>query len=641
MESPSQYDHSPNILSLPDELLLAIFSTVKSWRPANNARHVDFASSSRDIANVRLACRRFAAASSHLLVHYVRLDGISPRSLHRLESVARHPLLGRGVRIVRLEALYYAPALAGSLASFALYAADKVLRRALEYKRASDAEVEQAEAQGLEGRERLLRRRAEVGATLEKTKAVLKAWISTSRGDSAEPEVSGEEKQEIERYTRLLRLAHQLYRLRYEEQESLRRNNAFLNRFAAAMARMPKARAFELQDFHHSPQTRQNCEEEEDVAQAGVPDSEDDSNGLTSLVDVESLVGPASWDEGLRRQLGSPPSEVLFALPAAMREAGVRLDRFSVQTSARAEEYYPVLRGVGAGQYGRLASAVGHMGVRSFSFVHGGGGGGGGPQPLASRSAPSPEDAGAFRSYIAAMSGGEGLERLRVVADGGWADGGLDPGHAFGLGDVLAPDAEDASPGAACARVPRPRRRLVDVHLSNVPLRLSELEDLLLVVAAARGGGGGRGGPGAGLDFLTLSRARLVAGTWRQALEVLRRLRVGVKELVEPLGAECGDPAMLRPGRYEAIFRAGPGEGGSAAERFINEELEENPLQEGWQVGSAHSVGEEGVAVTEIVKTQDEDQLSSISDFDEETSVSPDEEYLGYEHAGGTSEEIQ
>lgn len=599
MESPPhRTTYSPNILSLPDELLVGIFSAVKSWNPANHARHTDYASSSRDIASVRLVCRRFDAAASHLLVHYLRLpadddDGLfSARTLDRLEAIAGHPAIGKGVRIVRLEALHYSSVLAGSLEAFARHAVAGVLGRARAYRQAFDVEVERAQADGDydgEGEEYLWRREAEVDAVLQRARAVLttggvlgcRRTGEVAGGEGSRPEaLHWEEEEEIERerYARALRSAYELYPSRYNEQESLRRDNTFLKRFAAAMAKMPRAKILEVLDFHHDPQYCPSREGEDELA---------------GLLKIESLARPMSWEYMLGRKLGSPPSEILFALPVELQKAGVRLDRLSVQTSTLAEDFYPLLRSADAGEHERLVAAVRGLGVESFSLVQiceppt--------PQLEPARTTPSAADVDAFRSYVAAMASSDRLARLRVMLDGGWADGSLDPQGTFSFGDLVVAAAagrrrdEDGS-----GEVSRPRG-LVDVHLTNVPLRVEEMEGLVGATAArAEAGPGEEGGC---MDFLTLARTRLVSGTWCQALEVLRRLDVGDKELVEPLGAECSDLAALISGRYHSIFSTGPGRVRSVAEQFINGEVESNPLLESRPEGFVDSLVDEEITI--------------------------------------------
>lgn len=161
------------ILLLPDELLLEIFAGVKYYKPINKSAHQDFASSSADIAAARLVCRRFAALSSHLLVHYIRLDGINTNSLERLESISHHPLIRQGVRIVRFEAISYVQSLADGVVRFARWAAGGLLQKTISHRQAFEDEINAANARGDDASEDLTRRRHEVVEALENAKAVL------------------------------------------------------------------------------------------------------------------------------------------------------------------------------------------------------------------------------------------------------------------------------------------------------------------------------------------------------------------------------------------------------------------------------------------------------------------------------------
>lgn len=602
----------PHILTLPDELLLQIFSAVKSWKPINNALHVDFASSSRDIASARLVCQRFAATSSHLLVHYVCLDGINTRSLRKLEAISSHPLIGRGVRMVRLEALYYTSALADSAENFTWYAINKAYQRALKYRQDFDAQVAQAgDVEETNECERLLCRKAEVGPTLESVKVVLKAWSCIDARDTEQPlkpldagsEISGdddiqpdnEKTQLVVQYVRALGRTHEEYQLQFREQENLRKNNAFIKRFAAAMARMPRARSLEIQDFQHN----------QEVCSV-------DGDELADLLDVESLARPICWADGLARQLGSPPVEILFALPTEIQKAGGRLDRVSIQTSVPAEQYYPLLGEVESDEYVKLGAAVNLMRVKSFSFLHGGG-----PEPSA-RATPTPEDVGHFLSYLIAMSNSGELERLRVMADSGWADGSLDPSHTVSLGSILIPDMASRVTGGGVLRL-----KLTDVYLENFPLHLSDLEGFSSYMEQT-----GRHD----LEFLTLSRTNLVTGTWAQAVGILRRMNISDKELIEPIGAELTDSDMLLSGWYEKMFRTQYGQR-SVVERFINEELEHNPLRQDWLADLVHSVDKEEVGGVVMEETIDRSESIDITELDENIDDRGDSAGMGTEGA--------
>lgn len=621
------------MISLPDELLLEIFHTVKTWRPANNAKHIEFASSSQDIGNVRLVCRRFAAASSHLLVHYVRLGGINAQSLAKLESISRHPQLSKGVRIVRLESLYYTSTLALRFEEFARHAINQALGRARQYKQNFDEEVAQAKAEGPAGSERLWRREAEVTSILKTVKAVLKTWtisttlqrsepISRQKGMSLAASIDEEppnllasdgedDKDRLEEYAHLLRLAHGMYQRRFEEQENLRKDNVFVDRFAAAMARMPKANHLEVHDFgHESTPTCSDCDDM--TGPTGRPGAQGDRDDvLAGLLDIESLIKPSSWRNGLDQgqEPDDAPAEVLFTLPVALQKAGAKLDRISVQTSVCAENFYPLLRQRKMSEYLQLGSAIHTMGVKSFTFIHGDEG-----KPRA-RKTPSLGDVDAFLNYVDAMSNSECLERLRVVVDSGWSDGHLDPDRDFNFGRLVAPGPTSGGILGTCSR-----RGLTDVYLSNLPVCLSDLEGFATYLSNSN----------LRLRFLTLSRINLLDGTWSQALDILRELESADTEVIEPFGAECEDPVMLLSGRYEDIFRTGPGQV-SVAEQFVNGELKQNPLKKDWSVDFVYSINGEEEVVTVVTKMQDEDNDMEMAGLDMDGEHNALDEEIGSE----------
>ncbi|KAG7286696.1 hypothetical protein NEMBOFW57_009007 [Staphylotrichum longicolle] len=102
-----------NILDLPDELLLGIFELVEGpdfdspLRRSRCFRTDDaFPISKQDIKNARLVCRRFCDISSQLLVRFVRVD-LNELSLARLDEIARHPIISKGVRLVKIILHFY------------------------------------------------------------------------------------------------------------------------------------------------------------------------------------------------------------------------------------------------------------------------------------------------------------------------------------------------------------------------------------------------------------------------------------------------------------------------------------------------------------------------------------------------------
>ncbi|KAF3767260.1 hypothetical protein M406DRAFT_69421 [Cryphonectria parasitica EP155] len=565
---PAQGGGNPpttGILSLPDEILIEIFTLVKTYKPANRATHIGFASSAADIVSTRLVCRRFAAASAHLLVHYIRLEGIDAQSLEKLETISRHPLISKGVRIVRLEAVCYVHQLASNLNEFAGWAVRRVLERAQKYQRACERTLERAESGGYGYDQDVVLQRAKVAAVLERVKAVLKTWNLVSTGNArdllwnlerfSDTSVSEEDRH---RHIELLRAAHRRYQLRYSEQESLREgSNAFVERFTAAIARMPRMKALELQDFHHQEDIKYPDFEDVDQNVFVSPTTRDEE--YDGLLDLDVVVKPLSWNQVLCQQLGMPPAQVLFNLPLAIHESGCKLDRICVRTTTPAEQYYRLLWETVEQNPVRLASAVSSMGIKDFAFIHGCGHG------SRERKTPNTEDTAAFQRYIAAMTHSNSLERFRLAVDSGWVEGNLNSDHCFRLASLAMPCIDTTFGGPT-----RSWMNMKDMHLSDMPLRLTDLECLENILK----------GNGVRLQYLTLSRIKLVDGTWAQALEILRRLVVADKELLEPVGAECDDPAMSLSGRYNVVFGTRPGQE-SVAGHFINGRIENNPLVHG------------------------------------------------------------
>lgn len=616
-----------NILSLPDELLVEIFEAVKTYRPANDAKHTSFASSAGDIASARLVCRRFAACSSHLLVHYIRIDGVTPESLERLEAISRHPLVSKGVHIVRLVPRFYTPRYADNLCAFAGHAVNTVFTSALRYREALEEEERLVDVDVA----RFSARRDECAEVIENVKGVLKTWCRASLDDQTEiatvPADVSSEKPDLE-YTRLqrrdsdegdeleearnmqlLHLAHGLYRLRRQRQERLLQDGAFVHRFAAAMARMPRARDLEIHDF--------GPDEEEDADDDNYDNLLQDGQGrgvgallggdpYDGLLDIDFITQPSSWANATDRELGDPPAELLYRLPVAIQMAGARLDRIAIQTTTCAEHYFPLLRRAASPRdVSDLGTAISRMRPRKFIFLHRGD-----TNPLARVRTLIQEDVDAFDRMVAAMANSEALERLWVrldgggCGDGGWtSDGGLGPAPRMTLGSLLLPgpdpdlDSDSSGSSMACCWGLPACRSLRDVYLSDFALNLSDLKSFAAQLRDS----------GTRLDVLTLQRVHLVGGTWSEALEVLREVDVmWGKELMEPSGAECEDVMMMLGGRYDVVFGR-LDDISSLAEEFINGEMKHNPLREDYTVEMEYTVTGEGVLIDITVGDQSDD----------------------------------
>lgn len=559
--------HSRNVLSLPDELLLDIFQQVKEYRPTNKALHAGFASSSSHIAAVRLTCRRFAATSSHLLVHYIRLDGMSLRSLEKLEAISHHPLIKHGVRIIRLELRCYVPNLAEDIGEFARWAVERVLEVARRRRRSFEEEVESSTNEDCNTTNSLMKKRDELAASLRRLKATLDVWSSMSAKDGDQRPIhpfsdagkydQQHQKSEVssvvesESCIRSLREAHDLYRRLYKEQEALRENNGFVTRFATAIARMPKAKCLEVQDFHHESSVSFDCFIGDDILQAcrGVRETDE----CAHLLNIDSLLEPMSWHDIQDHYYHSPPAELLFTLPVAIQKAGCTLDSILLRTTTQAEHYFPLLCNSIYKDSKLLRDAVQATELKSFAFIHGVN------ANARTRETPTLEGFEAFKRYIAAMTSSDTLERFRLAIDSDWVSSSLEVEDALPFGDLI---------------VSTSWRNLRDIHMTGLSIRLEDLNNVHCKLKSNE----------TSLDFLTLSRVRLVSGHWTEALEMLREMNITDKEVLEPTGAECDSLAMPLYGEYERVFGENSGCENEAG-RFINGHMEHNPLK--WY-GDAH-----------------------------------------------------
>ncbi|KAK0639497.1 hypothetical protein B0T16DRAFT_463165 [Cercophora newfieldiana] len=111
-DGSKQEDYTSRI---PTEILVKIFELVEGLEDSSDDHYQKTGyrfhrddSNITDIKNCRLTSRRFCDASSHLLVRVVRVD-IRPSAIARLEAIAKHPIISKGVRAVAISLGHYSP----------------------------------------------------------------------------------------------------------------------------------------------------------------------------------------------------------------------------------------------------------------------------------------------------------------------------------------------------------------------------------------------------------------------------------------------------------------------------------------------------------------------------------------------------
>lgn len=105
------------VVDLPNEILAMIFANFEDVPvpkiQVDNAPSDDVPLPSPDVAtikNIRLTCRAFCDVGSRFLLPLVDIS-FTPSSIHRLEEISNHPTISKGVRIIRIYAGTYGPAL--------------------------------------------------------------------------------------------------------------------------------------------------------------------------------------------------------------------------------------------------------------------------------------------------------------------------------------------------------------------------------------------------------------------------------------------------------------------------------------------------------------------------------------------------
>ena len=221
----------------------------------------DLSQNTTSIQRVRLTCRRFASRASRLLLPVVTVSISDPSSVDRLEQITGHMAFAPYVKAVHVYFDVYEEALAADMRLLAAHLIH-VWRGSSFLK----------------------------GAAWAQTLDDLEAFCS-----------DGIEANCDEESMRLLRREYAEYQRRYEAQKRL--GESVIDRIAKAMARMPTATRLILDDAPDVPSPA----------------------AAASLKEGGWLLTPTSWATAFKLSRSPPPINMLFALPAAVHQAGVEL----------------------------------------------------------------------------------------------------------------------------------------------------------------------------------------------------------------------------------------------------------------------------------------------------------------------------
>lgn len=231
-----------HIFNLPVELLNKIFEDV---RGDFDSMYDEFPSDGiKDIKSLRLTCRRFCDASSHLLLHRIKIS-LTTASLEHLDRVSRHPTISKGVRSLRICAALYDPALVRSLRSFIVQVVGKLSgdhRSDLDHmhshlKKFSLQPWDLTFDPPFHGN---LRGLSEVFDDMAKRNETLLSCINYLRAETSPPDV--------DQIMATLSQVHKQYSQLVNDQNALLRNDTFVTSVAKAVAILPMVSKLSIDD---------------------------------------------------------------------------------------------------------------------------------------------------------------------------------------------------------------------------------------------------------------------------------------------------------------------------------------------------------------------------------------------------------
>ncbi|KAH9221227.1 hypothetical protein DL95DRAFT_519273 [Leptodontidium sp. 2 PMI_412] len=514
-----------SILDLPDEILVKICGYVKGWEPDPNTSlfHSQYTIGTKEVQNLRLSCKRLCGASSHLLLHFIKVDFTAPASIRRLQEISLHPAISKGVATVRVIMSFYDSKLAGSFLLFARYNAEILAESAdgVEKMARHDEAMAKYEDEGLipkdhRSRAQRIEDKKKDEDDVKRGRLIADSW---NRMQTSDESLSGEG----EPYQNALRRGHEEYRKLFEEQEILLKDGSFNDSVAAAMARMPLATRLEIHDYGFDIRYFDNH-----VSRWVANDK--------SLV-RGSLV-PMSWSEAIKHDLGYPPTEIAITLPVAIHKAGVSLASLDIQ-SLLPEDYFTLAPS--DKELKELTDAM--QKLKTFRFT-----------PVQAR------DEGHWRyrqstelkclqRLISAILDSPSIETISLELRQFWPDETfLDP-NLLSLPNLLNL---------------RSWPRLSCVSLRSAPLSLEDLAKIVnLGTKPIRFSG----------DDLHLQD-----GSWADGLDLLRKETAGDGFFGRPTGAECDN---MSEDELDAIFK--PSEASwpfNKADLYIRGKIVKNPLRD-------------------------------------------------------------
>jgi hypothetical protein len=298
---PSIMSSTTNINTIPIELLTRICSFVRD----------DSKNGQESIAQSRLVSQRFRDAASKFLITEVSVR-LSSESFARFESICAHPIFSKGVQKVHILLSFYEAELANDKLRYMEEANARLLRHWETMERGSS-----------------YKRRYGISRELFRWLGQI-AW---GRSSDVQQLIRGEDLQTPPTpIQRLFLKTYDIYKARFDDQESLRKDNAHIDRLVHAVSSLPGLKSLNMDDVHGQKMIiRETKLTKLGALHLTVEDFADTGYDRNVLQHFDSAIRPSGWCGSFKTN-GThyhgistiPPLEMLGELCSQLGNQGVR-----------------------------------------------------------------------------------------------------------------------------------------------------------------------------------------------------------------------------------------------------------------------------------------------------------------------------
>jgi hypothetical protein len=209
-----------NLQDLPTEILTQCFKHLcVGWY------------TSKELKALRLTSKRLEAISTPLLIDFVSVY-IAADSMSRLEAISRHPVFSKSIRTVQINISFYDALLANDFTLFAKCCTSKLLNSAESFDRLLWKDGDE-----------------EIKLASQNAWRTYNEWSAFIDGEYDEDDPTTGQV--------LLQKAHREYRRRFDDQESVKRNNEHLGRIGAALQQLEGLHTLVLDDCDYRRSIRE------------------------------------------------------------------------------------------------------------------------------------------------------------------------------------------------------------------------------------------------------------------------------------------------------------------------------------------------------------------------------------------------